>query len=85
MVFDSLKDRMAGRDNLTAMQIAQHSLFTAREKLDLLHQLKAEVSHAGAEGEDLGVTAGEIDEAIAYVREGVQDGVGSETVRKGDF
>ena len=42
-------------------------------------------SEADAEGEDLGVTAGEIDEAIAYVREGVQDGVGSQTVLKGDF
>ena len=30
MVFDSLKDQMTGRDNLTPMQIAQHSLFTAR-------------------------------------------------------
>ena len=85
MAFGNLEKAVAGRDSLTPMQIAQHSLFTAREKLDLLHQLKAEVSGADAEGEDLGVTAGEIDEAIAYVHEGVQDGVGSETVLKGDF
>ncbi|SFV36556.1 hypothetical protein SAMN05216456_2543 [Devosia crocina] len=85
MVFSTLRDQMVGRDNLTAMQIAQHSLFTAREKLDLLNQLKAEVTSADAEGEDLGVTAGEIDEAITHVREGVQDGVGTQTVLKGDF
>jgi len=85
MVFDSLKDQMTGRDNLTPMQIAQHSLFTAREKLDLLQQLKADAAGAQAEGDDLGFTAGEIDEAIAYVRKGVQEGVGTETVLKGDY
>ncbi|KKB76677.1 hypothetical protein VW35_18130 [Devosia soli] len=85
MVFDSLKDQMAGRDNLTPMQIAQHSLFTAREKLDLLQQLKADATGALEEGEDFGFGAEEIDEAIAYVHEGVQSGVGTQTVLKGDF
>lgn len=85
MVFDSLKAQMTGRDNLTPMQIAQHSLFTAREKLDLLTQLKADVAGAQAEGDDFGFTSGEIDEAIAHVRQGAQEGVGTQTVLKGDF
>ncbi|PXA96241.1 hypothetical protein DMC47_18220 [Nostoc sp. 3335mG] len=85
MVFDSLKDQMTGRDNLTPMQIATHSLFTAREKLNLLQQLKADATAAEAEADEFGFTSGEIDEAISHVREGVQDGVGTETVIKGDF
>jgi len=85
MVLGSLIAQMTGRDNLTPMQIAQHSLFTAREKLDLLNQLKADATSAAAEGKDFGFSAGEIDEAITHVREGVQDGVGTETVLKGDF
>ena len=85
MIFDSLKDQMAGRDNLTPMQIAQHSLFTAKEKLELLHQLKSDASGANAEGDEFGFTPGEIDEAIAHVRQGVQDGVGASTVLKGDY
>lgn len=85
MVFGSLADEITGRDNLTPMQIARHSLFTAREKLDLLDRLKADANGAEAEGRAFGFTSGEIDEAIAYVRQGVQDGVGAETVLKGDF
>lgn len=85
MIFDALRDQVAGRDNLTPMQVATHSLFTAREKLDLLHQLKADAANADAEGNGFGFTAGEIDEAIAHVHQGVQDGVGTETVLKGDF
>ena len=85
MVFDSLKDRMGGRQNLTPMQIAHNTLFTAREKLDLLNQLKADVANGGEEGDDFGFTAEEVDEAIAEVHQGVQDGVGAETVLKGDF
>lgn len=85
MIFDSLSDRMGGRDNLDPMRIAQNPLFTAREKLELLQQLKAEVTGAHQEGEELGLTPAEIDEAIAEVRRGVADGVGTQTVLKGDF
>lgn len=80
-----LGDALTGRDNLTPMQIAQQNLLTAREKLDLLNQLKADAAGAAAEGREFGFAAGEIDEAIAYVHQGVQDGVGTETVLKGDF
>lgn len=85
MVFDTLKDRMGGRDQLNPMQIAHNSLFTAREKIDLLTQLKAEVTGAQAEGDPVAFDPEEIDQAIAEVREGVQRGVGTETVLKGDF
>jgi hypothetical protein len=85
MVFDNLKQRMGGRDNLTPMQIAHNSLFTAREKIELLHQLKADVTGAQQEGEDLGFEASEIDAAIAEVRQGVENGIGTDTVLKGDF
>ena len=85
MVFDSLRDRMGGHDNLTPMQIAHNSLFTAKEKIELLNQLKANLTGAQQEGEDVGFDAEEVDAAIAEVRQGVQDGVGTETVLKGDF
>lgn len=85
MVFDSLRDRMGGDDKISPMGIAHNSLFTAKEKIDLLHQLKSDATAAGKEGRELGFDSEEIDQAIAEVRQGVQDGVGTETVLKGDF
>lgn len=85
MAFGNLEREIMSRENLTPMQIAQHSLFTAREKLDLLHQLRADAAGAAAEGRAFGFPSGEIDEAIAHVHRGVQDGVGTETVFKGDY
>ncbi len=85
MVFDSLRERMGGGDNLNPHQIAHNSLFTAKEKLELLNQLKAQVSGAQQDGSEVGFDADEIDAAIAEVRQGVQDGVGTDTVLKGDF
>lgn len=85
MVFDSLKQRMGGKDDLNPMQIAQNSLFTAREKLELLNQLKAEATGAQSEGDPVAFEPEEIDAAIAHVREGVASGVGTETVFKGDY
>jgi hypothetical protein len=85
MVWDSLKDRMGGQDNVTPMGIAHHALFTAKEKIELLNQLKADATVAAQEGREIAVDPDEIDEAIAEVRQGVQDGVGAETVLRGDF
>lgn len=85
MVFDSLRDRMGGQANLSPMQIAHNSLFTAKEKIELLNQLKAEVTGVQQEGDHLGFDAEEVDAAIAEVREGVENGVGTGTVLKGDF
>ena len=85
MAFDSLKDRMGGQDSVTPMEIAHHTLFTAKEKIELLNQLKADATVAAQEGREIAVDSDEIDGAIAEVRQGVQDGVGAETVLRGDF
>lgn len=83
-MFDSAKARAGGRDALTPMQIAQHPLFTAHEKIKLLQELKAEVVGLEPNDDNLGFGPEEIDAAIADVRLGVQDGVGTETVLRGD-
>jgi hypothetical protein len=83
MSLDSAEKR-AGGSTLTPLGIAGHPLFTAREKIELLQQIKAEITGA-AEGDAYrGFSAEEIDEAIARVRQGVQDGVGAGTVLEGD-
>lgn len=84
MELDSAKSRAGGRDGLTPMQIANHPLFTAREKIDLLNEMKAEVTGSEPNEDGLGFGAGEIDEAIAEVRQKAQDGAGTETVLRGD-
>jgi hypothetical protein len=83
-MWDSAEGRAGGHDALSPMQIAHHPLFTAREKIELLHQLKAEVTQENAGDPPIGATAEEIDAAIAEVRQDVQQGVGSETVLGGD-
>ena len=85
MAVDTAEDRQGGRDNLNPFQIAHNSLFTAREKIELLQRLKAEVSGATSATHDIGFTPEEVDEAIAEVREGAQKGVGTHTVLGGDF
>lgn len=67
-----------GGGQLLPMEIARHSLFTAREKLELLHRLKAEVTGERASPEALGFDPEEIDRAIAEVRQGVRNGAGTE-------
>lgn len=84
MAFDTLRHR-AGGETLSPIAIAHNSLFTAREKLDLLNELKAEAVGALDKGGDIGFSPDEIDAAIAEVRQGVQDGVGARTVIKGGF
>jgi hypothetical protein len=56
------------------MQIAHSPLFTAREKIDLLNQLKAEVTGEAANPDQLGYDPEEIDAAIAEIKLEVQDG-----------
>ena len=84
MAFDNLEDRAGGQDALMPMQIAHNPLLTAREKLELLNRLKAEVTGALENSEDLGVSPGEIEEAIQEIKLDVQNGVGEETVLRGD-
>ena len=84
MAFDSLQSRMGGRANFTPMQIAHHTLFTAKEKLDLLNRIKSEVSGAVRNVDDLGFSPEEVDDAIAQVRLGAQNGEQTRTVIWGD-
>lgn len=84
MVFDNLEDRAGGKEALMPMQIAHNPLLTAREKLELLGRLKAEVTGALENSEDLGVDPGEIEQAIQEIKTDIQNGVGEETVLRGD-
>ena len=56
------------------MQIAHNPLFTAREKIDLLNQLKAEVTGDAANPDNLAFDPSEIDSATAEIRLEVQAG-----------
>lgn len=85
MAFDALKERAGGDDTLSPYQIINDPLLTAREKLDLLHRLKAEVSDAAASSTEIGFDPEEIDDALAELHRGAEDGVGSQTVWRGDF
>ncbi len=84
MAFDSKDYRAGGRDNFSPMQIAHHTLFTAREKLDLLQRIKAEVSGRMPNEQELGFAPEEIDAAIQEVRLAAQNGEQTKTVMWGD-
>jgi hypothetical protein len=56
------------------MQIAHNPLFTAREKIELLNELKAEMIGDTANPDHLGYDPDEIDAAIAEIKLEVQDG-----------
>lgn len=56
------------------MQIAHNPLFTARAKIDLLNQLKAEVTGEDTNPDRLAYDPEEIDAAIAEIRLEVQNG-----------
>ena len=56
------------------MQIAHNPLFTAREKIEMLSELKAEVTGERANPDELAYDPDEIDAAIEEIRLEVQDG-----------
>lgn len=66
------------------LQIAHNPLLSAREKLDLLVRLRAEVTGALENNEDLGMSPGEIDAAIEAVKRDAEEGIGEETILRGD-
>lgn len=84
MVLDSSEHRAGGRGGLMPMQIAHHTLFTAREKITLLQRLKAEVTSALDNDHDIGLDPAEIDAAIEEVKLGAQQGAQTKTVLRGD-
>lgn len=66
------------------MQIAHNPLFTAREKIEMLNELKAEVTGRETNPDHLGYSPDEIDAAIAEIRQEVQDGTRPATSIAGD-
>ena len=84
MRLDSAEDRTGGRDGLAPMQIAHHPLFTAREKIEMLEEMKDGITGPTFIQNGLGFEPEEIDEAIEEIRVNVQNGVGTETVLRGD-
>ena len=56
------------------MQIAHNPLFTVREKIDLLNELKAEVTGEAANPDNLAYDPAEIDAAIEEIKLEVQRG-----------
>jgi hypothetical protein len=80
VAIDSGEEHVSG-EMLTPMSIAHHTLFTAREKLDLLQQIKSEVTSTGEGDSYRGFSPEEIDEAIEEVRRVVQDKLALDTIR----
>jgi hypothetical protein len=56
------------------MEIAHNPLFTTKEKIDFLNELKAEVTGEDFNPDDLSFEPEEIDEAIQQIKLEVQDG-----------
>ena len=63
-----------GEARTSLMQIAHNPLFTAREKIELLQQLKAEVTGEAANPDALAYGPAEIDAAIEEIKLDVQRG-----------
>lgn len=84
MVLDSSEQRAGGKDSIMPMRIAHNPLFTAREKIELLQKLKAEVTGAMENDYSLGFSPDEIDAAIEEVKLGAQNGEQTATVFRGD-
>ncbi|HTJ56727.1 MAG TPA: hypothetical protein VL418_04075 [Devosiaceae bacterium] len=69
----------------TPLEIARHELFTAREKIELLRRLKAEITAEHVDPKALGFDAEDIDKAIEEVKSAAGSGQDAEAVRRGDF
>jgi hypothetical protein len=69
---ESLKD--LGAEIASPMQIASNALLTAKEKMDLLHKLKAEATGLVRNEDGTGFSPEEIDEAIEEVKLRAQNG-----------
>lgn len=69
--------RQAARgDTLTPMHIANHPLFTPREKIELLHAIRQEVSGLSSDGYGMRFSPADVDEAINEVQRKVTNGAG---------
>jgi hypothetical protein len=80
--FQTNSEHSLGTEIPRPMDIARNRAFTSREKIEMLSQLRADVTGAEHEGVDLGVTTAEIDEAIEEIRREAEAGLtgGTETL-----
>ena len=74
----------SSKARFTPMQIARYRLFTAKENIDLLNKIRAEIRGTRFSEQELGFPPSEVDDAIAAVRIGVQTGEHVSTVLWGD-
>ncbi|WP_170116468.1 hypothetical protein [Devosia submarina] len=81
---DGQGDERSGQESISPSAIAHNDLFTAKEKIDLLSQMKADLSVAQQEGLEPAFSLEAIDQAIAEVRRDIEDGHGTETLSRGD-
>lgn len=79
---EPMESRVSGQGDLSPMKVAHHPLFTAREKIEMLEEMRAGFSNFHLDDDDLGFEAGEIDDAIEEVRLNAQNGDGSEMTRE---
>ena len=84
MVSDGQGDEGSGQESISPSAIAHNNLFTAKEKINLLSQMKADLSVAQQEGLEPAFSLEAIDQAIAEVRRDIEDGHGTETLSRGD-
>ncbi len=73
-----------GDTQVTPMHIAANPLFTAREKIELLQRMKAEVAGMDQEGKPVGISPSEIEAAIAEVRHNAEIGGDAGFAPRGD-
>ena len=84
MPHDSERTSPSGEHSLAPVQIANHPLFTAREKIALLRDLRSEVTRTPEGYHVPGCSPAEIDEAIEGVKLAAERGDGASMVRWGN-
>ena len=67
-------ERPASSDEIVLIDLARSSIFSTKEKIELLRLLKAEVTSEQANPAALGIDAIEIDDAIENVRRQAERG-----------
>ena len=84
MVSDGQGEQDSRQESVSPSAIAHNDLFTAKEKIELLSQMKADLQVAQQEGLEPAFSLDAIDQAIAEVRRDIEGGHGTETLSRGD-
>ena len=80
MLHSTEQSRGAAPRPFSPMEIAHHQWLTAREKLELLDDLKAQATGEHADLDALGFGPDDVDEAIAEVKRDAEAGAGGKAV-----